>query len=131
VKGRMDQVNRIGGENEVEIVDYKTGNAKDFKKADKSLQLSIYAIAAEEVLELKPARLVFYNLSTNQATATTRNAKALAAARHTVAEVADRIRAKDFAAKPGFYCKTCDYKPLCPAHEQLISIQPASCLTIR
>ena len=123
VKGRMDQVNRIG-ENEIEIVDYKTGSAKDRKKADKSLQLSIYAIAAEEVLELKPARLVFYNLTTNEAVATTRDAKALAHARQTVAEVADRIRAQDFAPKPGFQCRSCDFEPLCPAHEQLISIAP-------
>jgi DNA helicase-2/ATP-dependent DNA helicase PcrA len=125
VKGRMDQVNRIG-ENEIEIVDYKTGKAKDSKKADDSLQLSIYAIAAEEVLELKPARLVFYNLTTNEAVGTTRDAKALAKAKQTVAEVADRIRAKDFGAKPGFNCKYCDFEPLCPAHEQLISIRPVT-----
>jgi PD-(D/E)XK nuclease superfamily len=39
--------------------------------------------------------------------------------------VADRIRAKDFAARPGYHCKYCDFEPLCPAHEQLISIRPA------
>jgi RecB family exonuclease len=124
VKGRMDQVNRIN-QQEVEIVDYKTGKAKDLKKADSSLQLSVYAIAAEEVLELKPVRLVFYNLTTNEAVVTTRDAKALAKAKQTVAEVADRIRAKDFAPNPGFNCKYCDFQPLCPAHEQLISIRPA------
>jgi DNA helicase-2/ATP-dependent DNA helicase PcrA len=123
VKGRIDQVNRIG-EDVVEIVDYKTGTAKDFKKVDKSLQLSIYAIAGEEVLELRPARLVFYNLTTNEAVATARDTKALAKARQTVAEVADRIRAQDFAPKPGFHCRSCDFEPLCPAHEQLISIAP-------
>ena len=125
VKGRMDQVNRFGHD-EIEIVDYKTGSAKDFRKADKSLQLSIYAIAAEEVLELKPARLVFYNLTTNEAVATSRDAKQLACAKQAVAEVADRIRAKDFAPKPGYQCKSCEFEPLCPAHEQLISIAPMS-----
>ena len=68
VKGRMDQVNRLGSK-EVEIVDYKTGKPKDAKKAKDSLQLSVYALAAEEVLELKPERLVFYNLTTNEAVA--------------------------------------------------------------
>jgi DNA helicase-2/ATP-dependent DNA helicase PcrA len=125
VKGRMDQVNRIG-EREVEIVDYKTGKPKDRKKADDSLQLSVYAIAAEEVLELEPTRLVFYNLTTNEAVVTARDRKALAKTKQTVAEVADRIRAKDFGAKPGFSCKYCDFEPLCPAHEQLISIRPVS-----
>ncbi len=124
VTGRMDQVNRISAK-EVEIVDYKTGKPKDAKKANESLQLSIYALAAEEVLELHPARLVFYNLTTNEPVATARDAKALAKTKQTIGEVADQIRAGDFAAKPGFHCNYCDFKPLCPAHEQLISIRPA------
>ena len=74
----------------------------------------MYAIAAEEVLELKPARLVFYNLTTNEAVATTRDAKALAKTKQIIAEVADRIRAQDFAARPGFHCKYCDFEPLVP-----------------
>jgi hypothetical protein len=85
----------------------------------------VYAIAAEEVLELNPARMVFYNLTTNEAVATRRDAKALAKAKQVIAEVADRIRAQDFAARPGYHCKYCDFEPLCPAHEQLISIRPA------
>jgi len=126
VKGRIDQVNYVGPEqHDVEIVDYKTGKPKDSKKADSSLQLSVYAIAAEEVLELNPARMVFYNLTTNEAVVTTRDAKALAKAKQIIAEVADRIRAQDFAARPGYHCKYCDFEPLCPAHEQLISIRPA------
>lgn len=127
VTGRMDQVNRIGGngsENDVEIVDYKTGSHKDARKADESLQLSLYALAAREVLDLNPVRLVFYNLATNEVVSTTRDAKALARTKSTIAEVADQIRAGDFGAKPGFVCRSCDFKPLCPAHEQLISIQP-------
>src|SRR5271163_3090056 len=124
VTGRMDQVNRIEG-NQVEIIDYKTGRPKDAKAAAKDLQLGVYALAAEEVLDLDPVRLVFYNLMTNEGVAGTRDAKALKETREKIAEVADRIRARDFAAKPGFGCGFCDYKPLCPAHEQLISIRPA------
>jgi DNA helicase-2/ATP-dependent DNA helicase PcrA len=125
VTGRMDQVNRIGP-GEVEIVDYKTGKHKDEKKTNESLQLSVYALATREVLELDPVRLVFYNLTTNEAVSTTRDEKALAKTRQTIAEVGDQIRAGDFGAKPGFLCRHCDFKPICPAHEQLISIQPKS-----
>jgi len=124
VTGRMDQINDIGN-GAVEILDYKTGKPKDAKKADESLQLGVYALAASEVLELDPQRLVFYNLTTNEAVATTRDAKALAQTKQTIREVADRIRAGDFGARPGFVCRNCDYKPLCPAHEQLVSIQPS------
>jgi DNA helicase-2/ATP-dependent DNA helicase PcrA len=124
VKGRMDQVNRLGSKG-VEIVDYKTGKPKDAKKAKDSLQLSVYALAAEEVLELKPERLVFHNLTTNEAISSERDAKALVKTKQIIYEVAGQIRAGEFPAKPSFLCVYCDYKPLCPAHEQLISIQPA------
>ncbi|HXA78218.1 MAG TPA: ATP-dependent DNA helicase [Candidatus Acidoferrales bacterium] len=125
VTGRMDQVNRLS-ESEVEIVDYKTGRPRDAKKAAEDLQLSIYALAAREVLDLAPGRLVFHNLVNNEAVHSTRDAKSLTATKARIAEVADRIRAGDFSVKPGFACGYCDYKPLCPAHEQLISIQPAA-----
>jgi putative RecB family exonuclease len=121
--GRMDQINRIG-ERRVEIVDYKTGNPKRPKQADQSLQLSLYALAAQDVLGLDPEHLVFYNLTTNEAVATTRDAKALKKAKDTVADVADLMRAGDFPAKPGFVCRYCDFRPICPAHEQFISISP-------
>jgi RecB family exonuclease len=124
VTGRMDQVNRLDG-NHVEIIDYKTGRPKDVKAAAKDLQLGVYALAAGEVLDLDPVRLVFYNLMTNEAVPATRDAKALKETREKIAEVADLIRAGEFSAKPGFGCGYCDYKPLCPAHEQLISIRPA------
>ena len=124
VTGRMDQVNRLDG-NQVEIIDYKTGRPKDVKAAAKDLQLGVYALAAEEVLDLDPVRLVFHNLMTNEAVAATRDAKALKETKEKIAEVADLIRAREFPAKPGFGCGFCDYKPLCPAHEQLISIRPA------
>jgi RecB family exonuclease len=124
VTGRMDQVNRIEG-TRVEIIDYKTGRPKDAKAAAKDMQLGVYALAAEEVLDLDPVRLVFYNLMTNEGVAATRDAKALQETKEKIAEVADLIRAREFSAKPGFGCGFCDYKPLCPAHEQLISIRPA------
>jgi DNA helicase-2/ATP-dependent DNA helicase PcrA len=125
VTGRMDQVNRTG-KDEIEIVDYKTGKPRDAKKAADDLQLSIYALAAREVLELKPGRLVLHYLVNNEAVATSRDAKALAATKEKITEVADQIRAGEFGAKPGFLCGYCDFKPLCPAHEQLVSIAPSA-----
>jgi DNA helicase-2/ATP-dependent DNA helicase PcrA len=128
VTGRMDQVNRLSA-SEVEIVDYKTGRPRDAKRAAENLQLSIYALAAREVFGLEPAFLVLYNLTDNQAVATTRDTKALAAAKEKIAEVADQIRAGNFRSKPGFGCGYCDFKPLCPEHEQLITIGPAVSVT--
>ncbi|HUA01958.1 MAG TPA: ATP-dependent DNA helicase [Candidatus Aquilonibacter sp.] len=125
VTGRMDQVNRAG-KREVEIIDYKTGRARDPKKAATDLQLGIYALAARDVLALEPTRLVFYNLVNNEAVTTARDEKALAATRQKITEVADLIRAAEFPARPSFACGHCDYKPICPAHETLVTIRPAS-----
>jgi DNA helicase II / ATP-dependent DNA helicase PcrA len=120
VTGRMDQVNALG-RNDVEIVDYKTGKPKKEKDARKDLQLSIYALAAREIFELNPVRLIFHYLLNNQVQATTRDAKQLDDAQKLVLEAAEDIRAGEFAAKPGFVCRSCAYRPICPAHEEALS----------
>ena len=86
------------------------------------MQLSVYALAARDIFELDPGRLVFHNLTTNQAVSSTRDAKALADAKQKIAEVADQIRAGEFPPKANFSCGRCDFKALCPAHENWISI---------
>ena len=120
--GRMDQVNRL--EDGVEIVDYKTGRPRDEKSVRKNLQLSVYALAAREALDQPVARLTFYNLTTNSAVSSARSEKELDKARAQVAETADNIRAGEFSAKPGFHCRFCDYKPICPAHQAAVIPQP-------
>ena len=115
--GRMDQVNSLGRK-DVEIVDYKTGKPKKDADARKDLQLSIYALAAKEIFEWNPTRLVFHYLQNNQRQETTRDAKQIAEAEATVQETAADIRAGNFPAKPGFFCRSCAYKPICPAYEE-------------
>jgi DNA helicase-2/ATP-dependent DNA helicase PcrA len=121
INGRIDQINSLGG-NDVEIVDYKTGKARNTADARKDLQLSIYAIAAKEILELNPVRLVFHYLQNNEVQATTRNAKQLDEAQKIIQEAAADIRAGEFTPKPGYACRTCAYEPICPAHEEALSI---------
>ncbi len=117
--GRMDQVNGLG-RNDVEIVDYKTGKPKKDADARKDLQLSIYALAAKEIFEWNPVRLVFHYLQNNTAQVTTRDAKQLGDAEKVVQETAADIRAKHFPAKPGFACRSCAYQLICPAHEEAL-----------
>jgi len=113
----MDQINSLG-KRDVEIVDYKTGRPKPDAAARKDLQLSLYALAAREILELNPVRLVFHYLQTNEARVTERDSKQLAEAQTTVQEIAADIRAGEFGAKPGFVCRSCAFKPICPAYEE-------------
>jgi len=120
MKGLIDQINSLGRK-DVEIVDYKTGKARKDSEASKDLQLSIYAIAAEEIFELNPVRLVFHYLQDNKRQATTRTAKQLKEAQRIVQETAAEIRAGEFRAKPGFHCRSCSYRPICPAHEEALA----------
>jgi DNA helicase-2/ATP-dependent DNA helicase PcrA len=121
--GRMDQVNSLGRK-DVEIIDYKTGKPKKEVEAKKDLQLSLYALAAKEIFEWNPVRLVFHYLQDNQIQVTTRDAKQLDEAERIVQEAAADIRARQFPAKPGFICRSCAYKPICPAHEEALSVKP-------
>jgi len=117
--GRMDQVNSLG-RRDVEIVDYKTGKPRKEADARKDLQLSIYALAAKEIFEWNPVRLVFHYLQNNSRLQTSRDAKQIADAENTVQETAANIRAKNFPAKRGFVCRGCAYKPICPAYEEAL-----------
>jgi DNA helicase II / ATP-dependent DNA helicase PcrA len=118
--GRMDQVNSLGRK-DVEIIDYKTGKPKKDADAKKDLQLSLYALAAKEIFEWNPVRLVFHYLQNNQIQVTTRDAKQLDEAQKIVQEAAADIRAGEFPPNPGFVCRTCAYRPICPAHEESLS----------
>ena len=117
INGRIDQINSLG-KKDVEIIDYKTGKSRKEADARRDLQLSIYAIAAKEILELNPVRLAFHYLQNNQVQTTTRTDKQLDEAQKVVQEAAADIRAGEFSPKRGFACRGCAYKPICPAYEE-------------
>jgi DNA helicase-2/ATP-dependent DNA helicase PcrA len=120
IAGRMDQVNSLG-KKDVEIIDYKTGKPKKDTEAKKDLQLSLYALAAKEIFEWNPVRLVFHYLPNNQIQVTTRDVKQLDEAQRIVLQTAADIRAGQFPARPGYVCRGCAYRPICPAHEEALS----------
>jgi DNA helicase-2/ATP-dependent DNA helicase PcrA len=117
VVGRIDLAAKTpnGG---VAIVDYKSGRAKDEEEAEKSLQLSIYALAAQQEWNELPERIAFYNLQTNAAAETSRTAHELEDTRCKIQEVAQAIQAGNFRPKAGFHCNWCGYRELCPVQEE-------------
>ena len=100
------------------IVDYKTGKPRTTQHADKSLQLSIYAMAAREKWDYEAERLAFYNLADNTEVASKRDARQLEDACERVAKAAAEIKAGNFDPRPGFHCGWCAYRSICPATEE-------------
>ncbi len=120
LEGRIDQINPSSPPptHEVELVDYKTGRPRSQKDADKSLQLSVYALAARRQLGLQPRSLIFYNLTNNRPVASVRTEKELGSVEQKILDAAVEIRRMNFPPKPGFVCRYCEFGPICPAHEE-------------
>jgi RecB family exonuclease len=119
--GRIDQINQLA-EKKVELVEYKTGKPQTEKQIEKSPQLALYALAAERELQYKPERLTLYNLTSNEPHSFSPEEKILNKVLDDIRDTAARIRARAFPATPNFFCRTCDYRTLCPAQEQNLSI---------
>jgi len=117
VAGRIDLAQRTAGGG-IAIVDYKTGKPRDEEEAGESLQLSIYALAAQQEFGELPERIAFYNLETNDAAETTRSLDDLEATRAKIMNVAQSICAGKFRPKTGFHCTWCGYRDLCPVQEE-------------
>jgi len=128
LEGRIDQINPLelstasgrkarNSGPPVELIDYKTGRPRSQKDADKSLQLSVYALAARRTLKLDPVRLTLYHLSNNQTVSTVRTARDLDQALEQIRDVADGIRSLAFAPSKGWACRWCEFVPICPEHE--------------
>ena len=93
--GRIDRMDRVGADG-VAIVDYKTGKPKSQEDADKSLQLSLYALAAKEAWGMRADRLIFHNLEDNSVVVTKRDGADLEAAKIKVHDAAENIAAGNF-----------------------------------
>jgi DNA helicase-2/ATP-dependent DNA helicase PcrA len=125
VVGRIDRIDRLK-DGVVAITDYKTGKPQSQDDADESLQLSIYAMAAEQKWGYRVDRLIFYNLQENTSVTAHRDPAELEGARNTVKSVAAKIAEGKFEAKTGFYCAFCAYANICPAKEKPIQITAAA-----
>lgn len=117
VGGKIDRVDET--RKGLEIWDYKTGRVMSQKDVDKSLQMTLYALAAtDEGIFAKKAEevtLSFYFLDSGEKKSTKRSVSQLEKAKEEIIEKAGEISESDFQPTPGMWCDWCDFKLLCEA----------------
>jgi superfamily I DNA/RNA helicase/RecB family exonuclease len=119
VRGRVDRVDRIA-EERYELIDYKTGHPRTEAQLEGDVQLSLYALAAVRAWKVTAERLAYYYVLDNRKVPLPgeQDAQALRAVEQKVIDVAEGIRALDFAPRPSYaVCSSCDFLDICPAAE--------------
>ncbi len=111
IKGVIDRIDETEGG--AEIIDYKTGRAKNLDTADKD-QLLIYQIAAREVLGLRPLRLTYYYLDEQKPVTFLGTEEEIAKIKEKIFKTIAEIKSSDFHATPSPQkCRFCDFRGIC------------------
>ncbi len=112
VSGRADVIlDKEGGvPTALAIVDYKTSTTGD--PLDHALQLQIYADAGRrEGLDVRGAYV--HDLKAARREPVDVSAAGVETAESVVAEVAEQLRGRDYQARPGLRCRTCEVRTVC------------------
>ncbi|MBU0501752.1 MAG: ATP-dependent helicase [Candidatus Margulisbacteria bacterium] len=117
VKGRWDRVDEVAGN--VHIVDFKSSEVSDQKKADQkaksSLQLNIYALVWLEKFGELPHQIELHFLESGLIGALSPSMKNVGSTWEKILTVEEGIRKADFTPKPSaFICNYCAYSEICP-----------------
>src|SRR5216683_2186828 len=117
VRGRFDRVDETP--DGLVIVDYKSSDVTDQKKADQrakeSLQLKIYALAQHEMTGRLPARVELRFLESGLTGRHKPTLDDLVTARDAIEAAARGIRHREFEATPDYQaCRYCPYNQICP-----------------
>ena len=113
--GKIDRIEQ-SPDGSLAIIDYKSGTPKGQKDVDRNEQLTLYALAAAQSLNLKPQKLGLYFLEPPSGlVATTRTDTQMEAAKVKIIEQIAELKASSFPPKPSdFACKSCPFNRLCP-----------------
>ncbi|HEX3432529.1 MAG TPA: PD-(D/E)XK nuclease family protein [Solirubrobacteraceae bacterium] len=121
LRGRVDRVDRIvgaGGQEEYELIDYKTSRAKTAAQLTDDVQLSLYALAAREDWGLESSRQAYYYVLDDAKVPVPRSERDAATVTDIVMGVGEGILAQEFEPTPSAAaCGICDYRIVCPAAE--------------
>ncbi len=110
--GSIDRIDKI--KDEIEIIDYKTGNVKKSLSADDKFQLEIYNLVANKLFNITPSKLTFYYLEEGKHSSFEPKVKSLKKTEEKILNIIKRIKRSKFKPTAGWQCQFCDYKDICP-----------------
>ncbi|NTU46623.1 ATP-dependent helicase [Candidatus Roizmanbacteria bacterium] len=118
ITGKIDRVDRTS-ENGIEIIDYKTGRRPDDRELKKSLQLSVYALAACDPglyhKNIKDVTLTFYYLQSLEQIRMQKSAEDLEQVKDEIIEKVETLRNSTFEPKKSPACTFCPFRMICEA----------------
>ncbi|HEX4188423.1 MAG TPA: PD-(D/E)XK nuclease family protein [Solirubrobacteraceae bacterium] len=120
LRGRVDRVDRLtgDGDEQYELIDYKTSRAKTPDELNDDIQLSLYALAAREAWQLPSSRQAYYYVLDDRKVPVPRAERDTNSVTEIVMEVGEGILAQRFEPTPSpAACSICDYRIVCPAAE--------------
>ncbi len=121
LRGRVDRVDRLAGEagEQYELIDYKTSRPKSAEQLKDDIQLSLYALAAQEAWQLESSRQAYYYVLDDLKVPVPRDERDAESVKDTVLEVGEGILAQEFEPTPSrAACSLCDYRIVCPVAEK-------------
>jgi CRISPR/Cas system-associated exonuclease Cas4 (RecB family) len=122
LRGRVDRVDRLAtasGEEDYELIDYKTSRAKTAAQLKDDVQLSLYALAARESWQLESSSQAYYYVLDDRKVPVPRGERDAESVKDLVLEVGEGILAQEFEPTPSrAACSICDYRIVCPAAEK-------------
>ncbi len=116
IKGAIDRVDKLS-DGTLEVVDYKTGQAKTKLEFKDKRQLILYQLFLEEFLGLKVSRLSYYYLENGEKFSFAATEKDITKLQLEVREEIAAIKKRNFAPTPSRMCGFCDFNSICEFRE--------------
>src|SRR4051794_5025901 len=118
LRGRVDRVDRLPG-GAYELIDYKTGKPKSAAALREDVQLSLYAVGAQEAWGVEAAQQAYLYVLDDEKVRVPTEELDPEWISDTVREVADGILSRGFEPTPSYAaCSMCDFRIACPAAEK-------------
>lgn len=127
VTGRIDRIDRVS-DGAVEIIDYKTGrSAPPENEMNDNLQLAVYYLALKTAWpDISEIKLTLNYLRPDIKMSFVPEVGFEKRAQDKLLALVAELQVSSFAPKPGYYCKKCSYRKICPAMKDVVTSEVES-----